>query len=40
MKKIITRNLNQAVTDFDKDFFKMPTNAIYGKTMKSVKNTV
>ena len=33
-----TRKRNQAVNDFEKDFYKFLSNAFYGKTMESVGN--
>ena len=35
---IITREKNQAVNDFEKDFYKLLNNAFYGKTMEKVRN--
>ena len=33
-----TQKRNQAVSDFDKDFYKLLNNAFYGKTMENVRN--
>ena len=34
----ITQEKNQAVNDFEKDFFRLLNNALYGKTMANVPN--
>ena len=34
----ITQKRNQAVNDFEKDFYKFLKNAFYGKTMENVRN--
>ena len=33
-----TQKRNQAVIDFEKDFYKLPNNAFYGKTMENGRN--
>ena len=37
-KNFITQKRNQAVKNFEKDFYKLLNNAFYGKTMESVRN--
>ena len=34
----ITHKRNQAVNDFEKDFYKLLINALYGKTIENVRN--
>ena len=33
-----TQKRNQAVIDFEKDFYKLVNNAFYGKTMEKLRN--
>ena len=35
---INTQKRNQAVNDFEKDFFNLLNNAFYGKTMENIRN--
>ena len=35
-----TQKRNQAVSDFEKDFYRFSNNAFYGKTMENVRNRV
>ena len=37
---VITQKKNQAVNDFEKDFYKLVNNAYYGKTMDNVRNRI
>ena len=39
-RKFITQKRNQAVNDFEKDFYKLLNKAYYGKTMEIVRTTV
>ena len=34
----VTQKKSKANNDFEKDFYKLPTNAFYGKTMESIRN--
>ena len=35
-----TQKRNQAINDFEKDFYKLLNNAFYGKTMKIIRNRI
>ena len=35
-KNFNTQKINQAVNDFEKDFYELLNNAFYGKTMENV----
>ena len=35
-----TQKRNQAVNDFEKDFYKLLYNEFYGKTMENVRNRI
>ena len=39
-RKFITQKRNQAVDDFEKDFYKLLNNAFYGKTMEKARNRI